>query len=126
MAEDIFPGIHGAAYKELAKRFGGLFRTTFRIVAAPGVGVAAELAKGNADRVFILFQNVGANGVTIGTTPQMAASAGLTVAPLTDRSFNLNDHAVLPCETWYITGAVTEGLNVLEVFRDTAHFPKAD
>lgn len=124
MVEDLYPGVHGAALKDLARRFGGYLRSRFTVVATTVVGDVITLAQANADRVYIAFYNVGGGNVTIGISPQMTLSGGLIVAPMTDRAFNLIDHAVLPTEHWTMTGAAGNGLGVLEVVRESAYLPR--
>lgn len=110
MREEDIARIHGAAYRELARRFGGYLRTYTQTVSPGGVGTATRMLQADADRVYVMFFNTGAGGVQVSPSPKLITQGGFTIQALAEREFNLTDHATLPTEEWWVNGAVPDAI----------------
>jgi hypothetical protein len=116
---DVDKDVHGAAYIDLVRRFGGTFRTYKTQVDGLGVAVPVDLLPGDAERVFILFINNGVGGVSVTPTPPRVGVANISIGVGADRAFNINDHATLPTDQWWLLAAVGDSVTVVACRRES-------
>lgn len=113
----------GAALDYLGKRFGGVMRERVTTVTA---GVAVQPVVGfDAERVFLVIVNLGANSVYVAPVAVPTATHGIVLSGNGGLvAFNVEDDAIMPCLEWNALGAAAAlPVLVIEVRRDVA-FPE--
>jgi len=113
----------GAALDYSEKVFGGPVRditNTFNVAAA-----VQEVAGGDADRVFVLFVNLGANQIWIHNRADVSTTNGIRVAPSGGVvGFTVLQDGILSALPWYAYGVIGGStLYVMQVRRESITKP---
>ena len=98
----------GAAGDELARRFGGYFRTED---ASVSVGTSiVEVQAANAERVSLTMVNLGTTVLYVRPNSAPSTSAGIRLGPSGGAiTLNVTDDGMLPCEQWLAIGDAAGG-----------------
>jgi hypothetical protein len=114
-----YDDVHGAALRDLARRFGGYLGPKLTQAIGAGAGVPVQALQADPERVFVLFVNTGVGVISISPFGSILTTGGISISPGSDRSFNVNDHGSLPTEPWWMLAGVGDNLTILIVRRET-------